>query len=60
MGRSNHVVLRMEGPHLRHAAEQILTKWREAEVALSNGQPVAQARLTSIQRIPALPSILKT
>ncbi|WHZ15994.1 MAG: hypothetical protein OJF52_002842 [Nitrospira sp.] len=54
------MVLRMEGPHLRHAAEQILTKWREAEVALSNGQPVAQARLTSIQRIPALPSILKT
>ena len=28
---------------LRHTVEQILAKLREAEVALSKGQPVAQA-----------------
>ena len=28
---------------LRHTVEQILAKLREAEVALSQGQPVAQA-----------------
>ena len=30
-------------PRLRHTVEQILAKLREAEVALSKGQPVAQA-----------------
>ena len=29
-------------PRLRHTIEQILAKLREAEVALSKGQPVAQ------------------
>lgn len=29
-------------PRLRHTVEQILAKLREAEVALSKGQPVAQ------------------
>lgn len=29
-------------PRLRHTVEQILAKLREAEVALSQGQPVAQ------------------
>lgn len=29
-------------PRLRHTVEQILSKLREAEVALSKGQPVAQ------------------
>jgi transposase InsO family protein len=30
-------------PRNRHTVEQIITKLREAEVALSKGQPVAQA-----------------
>ena len=30
-------------PRLRHPVEQILAKLREAEVALSKGQPVAQS-----------------
>ncbi len=30
-------------PRHRHTVEQIITKLREAEVALSKGQPVAQA-----------------
>ena len=30
-------------PRTRHTVEQIITKLREAEVALSKGQPVAQA-----------------
>ncbi len=30
-------------PRNRHTVEQIITKLRETEVALSNGQPVAQA-----------------
>ena len=30
-------------PRLRHHVEQILAKLREAEVALSKGQPVAQS-----------------
>ena len=36
---------RKEGvmPRLRHPVEQILAKLREAEVALSKGQPVAQS-----------------
>ena len=29
-------------PRLRHTVEQILAKLREAEVALSKGQPIAQ------------------
>jgi len=29
-------------PRLRHTVEQILAKWREAEVALSKGQTIAQ------------------
>jgi hypothetical protein len=30
-------------PRHRHTVEQIITKLREAEVALSKGQPIAQA-----------------
>jgi hypothetical protein len=29
-------------PRIKHTAEQIITKLREAEVDLSKGQPVAQ------------------
>jgi transposase-like protein len=36
---------RKEGcmPRIKHTVEQIITKLREAEVALSKGQPVVQA-----------------
>ena len=36
---------RKEGPmpRIKHTVEQIITKLREAEVALSKGQPIAQA-----------------
>ena len=38
---------RKEGvmPRIKHTVEQIITKLREAEVALSKGQSVAQACL---------------
>jgi len=35
-------------PRNRHTVEHIITKLREAEVALSKGQPVAKAEVASV------------